>query len=138
MPEASFTILDEGRAAEVPAQVRGGRVQLPASSLERALGWQLKPEGLCQGEVCIRTAGRSDLVSDGQVDLAAFAELLERPLALDLDERAAALGACAQERAAVLAGGVAPDFTLPDLAGREWTLSGLRGKKVLLIAYASW
>jgi peroxiredoxin len=32
----------------------------------------------------------------------------------------------------------APDFTLPDLAGRMHTLSDHRGKKVLLIAYASW
>ena len=32
----------------------------------------------------------------------------------------------------------APDFSLPDLAGRLHTLSDYRGKKVLLIAYASW
>ena len=32
----------------------------------------------------------------------------------------------------------APDFTLPDLAGHMHSLSDYRGKKVLLIAYASW
>ena len=32
----------------------------------------------------------------------------------------------------------APDFTLPDLAGQIHTLSDYRGKKVLLVAYASW
>ena len=138
MVEVPFTILDEGRATEVTAQVAGERVRLAADSLERALGFELKPQGLCRGEVCIPSAGRAGLVSEGQVDLAAFALLLNRPLALDLGEGAAALGASARERADVLAGGVAPDFTLPDLAGREWTLSGLRGKKVLLIAYASW
>ena len=31
-----------------------------------------------------------------------------------------------------------PDFTLPDLAGEEWTLSQLRGRTVLLYAWASW
>ena len=138
MAEIPFTILDEGRATEVPARADAGRVRLSAGSLERALGWELKPQGLCRGDVCIPSAGRTGLISDGQVDLAAFAELLHRPLALDVAERAAAVGASAQARAEGLAGGVAPDFTLPDLSGREWTLGGLRGKKVLLIAYASW
>jgi hypothetical protein len=138
MAEVSFTILDEGRAAEVTADVEGERVRLSADSLERALGWDLKPQGLCLGDVCIPIAGRAGLVSDGKIDLSAFAELMQRPLALDLDERAAALGASARERAEVLQGGVAPDFSLPDLTGREWSLSGLRGKKVLLVAYASW
>jgi hypothetical protein len=138
MAEIPFTILDEGRATEVPARADAGHVRLSAGSLERSLGWELKPQGLCRGEVCIPAVGRAGLLSDGQVDLAAFAELLHRPLALDVDERAAAVGASARERAELLAGGVAPDFTLPDLAGREWTLGGLRGKKVLLVAYASW
>lgn len=138
MAEVPFTILDEGRATEVAADVAGGRVRLSAEALERSLGWDLKPQGLCRGDVCMPIAGRTGLVSDGKIDLAAFAELLQRPLALDADERAASLGASARERSEVLKGGIAPDFALPDLTGREWTLGGLRGKKVLLVAYASW
>ena len=61
-----------------------------------------------------------------------------RPLALDVDERAAYLGASAAERGAQLATLQAPDFTLPDLSGRLHSLSDYRGKKVLLVAYASW
>ena len=33
---------------------------------------------------------------------------------------------------------MAPDFTLPDLAGMPHTLSELRGKKVFLCTWASW
>lgn len=138
MAEAPFTILDEGRAIEVGADVVGGGVQLTADALERSLGWDLKPQGLCRGDVCIPIAGRTGRVSDGKIELAAFAELVQRPLALDLEERIASLGASARERGEELKGGVAPDFALPDLTGREWTLGGLRGKKVLLVAYASW
>ena len=72
------------------------------------------------------------------VDLAAFAAALDRPLALDVAEGVAALGTAAADRAASLASLEAPDFSLPDLAGRRHTLSEHRGKKVLLIAYASW
>ena len=145
MTEVRFDIIDEGRASQVPAGIERGRVLLPAPSLETALGWKLEPQGLCRGDICIPVAGpsgrvgaRPELVADGRVDLASFAELLERPVAWDLDERVAAVGASARERGGVLASGIAPDFTLPDLSGRDWTLSGLRGRKVLLIAYASW
>ena len=48
------------------------------------------------------------------------------------------LGNAASDRAAALASLEAPDFTLPDLDGRLHSLSEHRGKKVLLIAYASW
>jgi hypothetical protein len=61
-----------------------------------------------------------------------------RPLAVDREEAVAYLGVSAAERAAALAALEAPDFTLPDLDGRRHTLSEHRGKKVLLVAYASW
>ena len=59
-------------------------------------------------------------------------------VALDPDERAAYLGVTARARAEALASLEAPDFTLPDLDGRRHTLVEHRGKKVLLVAYASW
>jgi hypothetical protein len=66
------------------------------------------------------------------------AEASGRPVAVDLDARAAYLGVSAAERAKALASLEAPDFTLPDLDGRPHSLSEYRGKKVLLVAYASW
>jgi hypothetical protein len=138
MSQGAFDVIDEGRSTSVAAAIEGSRVLLDARALETALGWKLEPQGLCRGDVCVPVAGHPGVVRDGSVDLAGFADLLQRPLALDLDERAASVGASARERGAVLTGGIAPDFTLPDVSGREWTLSGFRGKKVLLIAYASW
>ena len=72
------------------------------------------------------------------VDRARRVQSAGRPVALDLDERAAYLGVSASVRAAALASLEAPDFTLPDLDGRPHTLSAHRGAKVLLVAYASW
>jgi hypothetical protein len=62
----------------------------------------------------------------------------DRPLAVDHEEGAAYLGVSAAARAAQLASLHAPDFSLPDLAGRRHSLSEHRGKKVLLVAFASW
>jgi hypothetical protein len=138
MSALPFTVIDVQRAREVTAVVEGDRVRLPAASLEAALGWTLEPRGLCRGSVCIPTAGRPDLATEAGVDLAALAGLLERPLALDAEHRAAAPAASAAERSNRLERLEAPDFALPDLAGRVHRLSEHRGKKVLLIAYASW
>ena len=62
----------------------------------------------------------------------------DRPLAVDHEERVACLGVAAATRSAALASLEAPDFALPDLAGRLHTLSEQRGRKILLVAWASW
>jgi hypothetical protein len=62
----------------------------------------------------------------------------DRPLAIDREEGVAYLGVSARARAEQLASLQAPDFSLPDLQGRVHSLSEHRGKKVLLVAYASW
>jgi hypothetical protein len=133
-----FTLLDDGQRHDVLATVEGGGVRLAPDALHAALGWQLKPEGLCRGDVCVPTAGRDALQGDGGVDLACFADVLGLPLALDPEAGAASFGRSAAEHAGALATGQAPDFTLDDLDGRPHSLSDYRGKKVLLIAYASW
>ena len=103
-----------------------------------ALGLELKSEGLCKGSACFPVHDRTALLSDDGVDLAACAEVLGRPLVVDVEARAAYLGVSAADRSAQLTSLAAPDFTLPDLHGKKYTLSDYRGKKVLLIAHASW
>lgn len=117
--------------------IDGDRVRLPARALPDAVGWELKPEGLCRGDTCVPLQRRDSIEVEG-IDLADLAAALHRPLALDVEEAAAYLGASAQERGDALAMLVAPDFSLPDLERRLHTLSDQRGKKVLLVVYASW
>lgn len=133
-----FTILEDGRHTRVDARREGDRVLLSPADLERSLGWALKPEGLCRDAACVPLAASSGVVRDGAVDLAAFAGLLGRPLALDLEAGAACVGESAVDRSAAMRGGMAPDFTLPDLAGRRHSLGDYRGRKALLVAWASW
>ena len=134
----SFTLLDGDRVATVPAAIDGETVRIAPDALRDATGWALKPEGLCKDDAGFPVRDRAALADARGVDLAAFARALDRPLALDVAERAAALGTSAAERGASLRSGIAPDFTLPDLHGRAHTLSAHRGKKALLIVYASW
>ena len=134
----SFTLIEQSEVHEVSASLTDSAVRLDPASLEQTLGWTLKPEGLCRGEVCVPVRDTAALVRDDGIDLAAFADAVGQPLALNLDERAAALGTRAGDRAEILDTGYAPDFTLPDLDGKMHSLSEHRGKKVLLIVYASW
>lgn len=133
-----FTILDDGRATEIDAQGSGEAVRIAPAALRDALGWELKPEGLCQGGLCIPVRDRTALQHADGIDLAALARTLGRPLALDAAAGAAYLGASAADRGAQLASLAAPDVTLPDLDGTPHAMADFRGRKLLLIAYASW
>ena len=133
-----FMLIDGDRVTSLRATLDRDAVRIAPGVLRDATGWELKPEGLCQGDRCIPVRDRTALADARGVDLAAFARALDRPLALDVNERAAALGTSAAERSARLATLEAPDFSLPDLHGRMHTLSAQRGKKALLIVYASW
>ena len=104
---------------------------LSAGDAERATGWTLKPEGMCQDDMCVPME-----VRDGCVDVAAFWQRLDRPVVRAGDTWV--LGAGAEQRNAALAGLMAPDIMLPDLDGVPHTLSTLRGKKVFLCTWASW
>ena len=100
--------------------------------LERATGWELKPEGLCQGERCVPFA----IASPDAIDLVDVARTLGMPLVEDRRFGLWALGPEASGKA--LATATLPELALPDLEGREFRLSSLRGTKVLLVAWASW
>jgi len=134
---AGFTLIDEGRASTVDAVRDGERVLVANADMAAATGWERKPQGMCRDEVCVPLRDGAGHTGD-RVDLGTFAAALGRPLALDLDEGAAFLGTASSERAAQLASLHAPDFSLPDLSGEMHTLSKYRGRKVLLVVYASW
>jgi hypothetical protein len=134
----AFTILGEGSAVEVDASTDGGPVRLSVEGVEQALGWELTEEGFCLGPVCYPLPPDTDLVTDAGIDLTRLAALIDRPIALDETEGAAYLGVSARERSQELELLYAPEFTLPDLDGNLHSLSDHRGKKVLLVAYASW
>jgi hypothetical protein len=135
------TIVTEEHTAEAASGRSDGEdLWLSAADAAATTGWTLKPEGLCRGEVCVPVPrGReADFVRDGAVNIAAFWRHMGRPAVHPDDGSIWVLGAGAAERAETLRSLEAPDFALPDLDGRMHTLSEHRGKKVLLVTWASW
>ena len=104
---------------------------IPRTEFETGTGWHLKPEGACQGHVCIplsQPAGET-------VDVARIANDLGMPLVAAPEHGLWALGP-ASVGSRALASAEAADLRLPDLDGNEFRLSSLRGMKVLLFAWA--
>jgi hypothetical protein len=135
---APFILLVPDGAHPLDALIDDDRVIIDRAGVRAALGWSRKPEGLCRGDVCIPVPPDAGLDDGDGIDLAVLARLLRRPLALDVREAVAFMGESARTRADALLSLEAPDLALADLEGRVHTLSGQRGKKVFLVAWASW
>ena len=96
------TILTE--TGEVTVAATDG-LWLSADDAERATGWALKPEGMCQADLCVPLPAA--IVREGRVDVVAFWQLLGRPLVHDSANQTWVLGAGADStHEVVLAPGV--------------------------------
>ena len=75
---------------------------------------------------------------DLRVDLTGLSRHMGQPIAASPERAVWSIGEAAEDVADRLRSLEAPDFTLPDLDGRTHTLSSFRGRKVFLLAWASW
>ena len=107
-------------------------MDVPVEELERATGWVLKPEGACRGPMCVLLPA-----AGSTVDARVLAERLGMPLVRAEGHDVWALGPSTISGRA-LDSAEAPDFVLPDVVGRPFRFSSLRGQKVVLVAWASW
>ena len=142
--EARVTIIYDDRASEInAANQEAGQLWITTADLKRTTGFELKPQGVCQGELCfpvpkprkeefVRTS-----VGKSWFNLVAFANLVQQPVAHDNALAVWYFGLRSDQRQ-VLFSLKAPDFTLPDMSGKSHSLSDFRGKKVLLVTWASW
>ena len=106
--------------------------EIPSADFERRTGWVLKPEGLCKGDRCVPLPRTDVKTLDAQV----LGERLGMPLIHDEEHGIWALGP--ESDTSPLQDARAPEFTLPDWKGNEFSITQLRGQRVLLVAWASW
>jgi hypothetical protein len=131
------TILSE-EVRTVEATARHDHLLIEPTDLSEALGWELKPEGLCRDDVCVPVRDAASLHHDGMLDIAAVAGALGRAVIVDPLAGIAAVAVEPERRQQALDGLHAPSFTLADLGGTPHRLDEWRGKKKLLFAFASW
>jgi hypothetical protein len=138
-------VIYDGVSSEVttsPANAKDLWVTL--KDLTRATRFVVKPQGICRDELCfpIPKGRKADFLSkrDGAewFNLSEFARLVKQPSTHDDKNSVWYFGKREDERGTYLASLEAPNFKLPDMTGHMHSLSDYRGKKVLLITWASW
>ena len=144
------TVIYDGRITDVASPPASLRASNPAdlwidlNDLKRATGFEVKPQGVCRDELCFpipKARQRAFLNKRGSItwfNLSEFARLVRQPASYDAEQSVWFFGPRADEQNGYLSTLEAPDFTLPDMNGKMHSLSDYRGKKVLLLTWASW
>jgi hypothetical protein len=109
-------------------------LDVDATAFAGRTGWHARPEGLCKGDVCVPAPGVDR--GDGTLDVQGLADRLRMPLVHDEAHGLWALGP--QAGGPALTSAAAADPELVDADGNPFKLSALHGRKVLLVAWASW
>jgi peroxiredoxin len=104
------------------------RLDIPPAELERRTGWTIKPEGACRDHQCVPL--------DAPFDARQLAQRLGMALVYDATHELWALGP--ESGGHALASAELPDVVLPDRNGEDFALRSLRGKKVVMVTWASW
>lgn len=105
-----------------------------AADLKAINGFELKPQGACREDVCIPVG--KDLRKGAFFNLTGFAQKVHQPVVQD--SGVWSFGEIPVLRGGFLNSRIAPDFAVPDRKGRVVHLSDFRGKKVLVVTWASW
>ena len=129
------TLLFDDRHCDAKLELRGDSPWIPLGDLEGATGWHLEERGVCQGAECIPVPSGASWRDGEAFDLGAFAVHRGQGSARN---KAGDVWSFGPPTASRLATAEAPDFTLPDFEGRMHSLSQYRGKKVVLMTWASW
>ena len=124
------------------ALVGDGELLVPLENVEAITGFKVKPEGMCVDDLCIPIPANSSWITDHAgakyFNLMKFAAKMDQVYAVDAENSVWSFTAVPRAQTAPLMAGQAPDFALPDRTGKTVRLSDFRGKKVLIITWASW
>ena len=126
---------------------------MSATEFAALTGWERKPEGWCRGEICVpmpsgtsSTAGAADATTGtagvsgtaDMIDVAAVAERLGMPYEVDHTHGVGALGPATVSGRALTDVRAHWPAGLIDRAGDRFDASSLVGRRIIMVAWASW
>lgn len=141
--DMTVSLLTTGRSSTIEgAVVEGESVWIPSEILFDILDVELVGDALCRGASCVAkpTADGWQRESGGRtlVELSSIAAALGQAVASEPDRRVWSLSTAPELDGSWRTTLRAPDIELPDRSGRLTRLSAFRGKKLLLLTWASW
>jgi hypothetical protein len=141
----SAVILYNERVTEVDQTLPDAtELWVKPEDLTRINDFVLKPQGACLDELCIPVLQDRDSdmfvtrSNQGWFNVTGLADKLQQAYMTDYGDGVWSFGTMPLERQSFFNAGEAPDFELPDRDGNIVRLSDFRGKKVLLLTWASW
>lgn len=132
------TILYDSRAVTL-ARIdvdAAGALWVEKRDLPRINGFEIKPQGACRDDICIPIP--RGMMRGNLFNLTAFAGRVGQKFIADPTTRVWSFGEIPVVQGAYLESRIAPDVTVPDRKGKPVRLAQFRGKKVLLVTWASW
>ena len=134
-PNETVTVLNGDKVAALTrSRVENGDLWIPAADLPRVNEFTVKPQGACREDICIPLA--KSLKKNGSINLSGFARQVRQ--AIVNEGPVWSLGEIPVLRAGFLQSRVAPDFAVRDRQGKTVHLKDFRGRKILLLTWASW
>ena len=134
-PQPEVTVLYGDRDVSLAAsRVEAGDLWIKPADLPRINEFVIKPQGACREDICIPLP--KALKRNGWINLCGFARKLKQSV---VNEGSVwSFGELPLLRNGFLESRVAPDFAIKDRAGKTVRLTDFRGRKILLLSWASW
>jgi hypothetical protein len=129
------TVLYDDQSAKLD-KVRsiGSDLWVPAADLPRINQFELKPQGACRADMCIPVP--KALKNGDWFNLTGFSRRVHQSFIADAGVWS--FGEIPVMRGSFYQSRIAPEFAVPDRKGKIVHLSDFRGKKVLVVTWASW
>ncbi len=127
-------LFGENAVALDKTRVQAGNLWVLQKDLPRINEFEVKPQGACRADVCIPLS--KTLKSGDWFNLTGFAQKIGETVVED--QNVYSFGEIPVLRGSFYNSRIAPDFAVPDRRGKIVHLSDFRGKKTLVITWASW
>ncbi len=139
-PEGAATVLYQGRAITLREARMNGHLLIRPNDLAKVNGFELKPEGACHADTCIPI--HHDMLDQDDTgswfNLTAFAEHMDQAYVADEEHAVWSFAEMPSKRDSMLIDALAPDFEVKDRQGRMVSKDSLKGKKAMIVTWASW
>lgn len=138
-----LTILANDKTTKVAAfSDRENELWIRKKDLKAATGFELKASGACYDplHICFPLEEGFTQIQSGDtwLHMSKLSQKLGQACVANEDHTVWSLGLIPEARQAMLDSAIAPDFEMEDINGVPIRLSDFRGKKVLLVTWATW
>lgn len=138
-----ITVIANHNYTEIESLEKSSDLWIHENDLTKATGFELKPSGACYPklDICIPLFEKGLIhktTTGSWLNMSKLSKALELTCIASDDKKAWSLGVIPQVRQLLLDTGKAPDFEIEDIYGNNICLSDFKGKKVLIVTWATW